>query len=42
MSNIMLPSSPDKDLKRIRGCMEEMSNSFTRMDAEREFPKGSN
>ena len=38
MSNIILPSS-DKDLKRIRGCMEEMSNSFTRMEAERDFQK---
>ena len=38
MSNIILPSSPE-DLKRIRGCMEEMSNSFTRMEAERDFQK---
>ena len=38
MSNIILPSSPE-DLKRIRGCMEEMSNSYTRMDGERSFQK---
>jgi len=38
MSNIMIPSS-DADKKRIRGCMEEMSNSFTRMEAERDFQK---
>ena len=38
MSNIILPSSPE-DLKRVRGCMEEMSNSFTRMEAERDFQK---
>ena len=34
----MIPSS-DADKKRIRGCMEEMSNSFTRMEAERDFQK---
>ena len=38
MSNIILPSSPE-DMKRVRGCMEEMSNSFTRMEAERDFQK---
>ena len=38
MSNVILPSSPE-DLKRIRGCMEEMSNSYTRMTAERDFQK---
>lgn len=38
MSNVILPTS-DADKKRIRGCMEEMSNSFTRMEAERDFQK---
>jgi hypothetical protein len=38
MSNIILPSS-DADKQRIRGCMEEMSNSYTRMAAERDFQK---
>jgi hypothetical protein len=36
MSNIILPSS-DSDKERIKGCMEEISNSYTRMEAEREF-----
>jgi|TARA_B110000285_G_scaffold217468_1_gene265863 hypothetical protein len=36
MSNIIIPSSP-KDLARIKGAMEEVSNSFTRMEAERSF-----
>ena len=34
MSNI--PSSPN-DLARIKGAMQEVSNSFTRMEAERSF-----
>jgi hypothetical protein len=38
MSNIILPSS-DSDKDRIRGCMEEVSNAYTRMEAEREFIK---
>ena len=36
MSNIIIPSSP-KDLARIKGAMQEVSNSFTRMEAERSF-----
>lgn len=38
MSNIILPSS-DSDKQRIKGCMEEISNSYTRMEAERSFIK---
>ena len=38
MSNVIIPSS-DEDKKRIKGCIEEISNSMTRMDAEREFIK---
>ena len=38
MSNIILPSS-DSDKQRIKGCMEEISNSYTRMEAERDFIK---
>ena len=36
MSNIIIPSRP-KDLARIKGAMQEVSNSFTRMEAERSF-----
>jgi len=38
MSNVIIPSS-DEDKKRIKGAMEEMSNSFTRVEAERSFQK---
>lgn len=38
MSNIILPSS-DTDKQRIKSCMEEISNAYTRMEAEREFIK---
>lgn len=38
MSNIILPSS-DEDKKRIRGCFDEISNSFLRQEAERDFQK---
>ena len=38
MSNIILPSS-DEDKKRIKDCMDEVSNSYTRMEAERDFIK---
>jgi|TARA_A200000159_G_C7266079_1_gene315122 archaellum component FlaC len=38
MSNVIIPSS-DEDKKRIKGCIEEISNSMTRMDAERDFIK---
>ena len=37
-SNVIIPSS-DEDKKRIKGCIEEISNSMTRMAAEREFIK---
>ena len=38
MTNIIIPSS-DEDRKKIRGCMEEISNSYTRVEAERDFVK---
>ena len=38
MSNVIIPAS-DEDKKRIKGCIEEISNSMTRMAAEREFIK---
>ena len=38
MSNVIIPSS-DEDRKRIRGAMEEISNSYTRTEAERDFVK---
>jgi archaellum component FlaC len=36
--SIIIPSSPE-DRKRIQACMSEISNSLTRMDAERDFIK---
>lgn len=38
MSNIILPTS-DSDKKRIKDCMVEISNSYTRQEAERSFIK---
>ena len=38
MSGIIIPSSPE-DRKRIKDCMEELSNSFTRVEGERDFAK---
>lgn len=38
MSGIIIPSSPE-DRKRIKDCMEELSNSFTRTEGERDFVK---
>lgn len=38
MSGIIIPSSPE-DRARIKSCMEELSNSFTRTEAERDFVK---
>jgi len=38
MTNVRIPSS-DEDRKRIRGAMEEISNSYTRTEAERDFVK---
>ena len=38
MSNVIIPTS-DEDRKRIRGAMEEISNSYTRVEAERDFVK---
>jgi DNA-binding NarL/FixJ family response regulator len=38
MTNVIIPSS-DEDRKRIRGAMEEISNSYTRTEAERDFVK---
>lgn len=36
MSNIIVPSSPE-DRKAIKGAMEEISNAYTRIEAERDF-----
>jgi hypothetical protein len=38
MSNVIIPSS-DEDKKRIKGCIEEISNAMTMMDAQRTFIK---
>lgn len=38
MTNVIIPTS-DEDRKRIRGAMEEISNSYTRTEAERDFVK---
>lgn len=36
MSNIIIPSSPE-DRKAIKGAMDEISNAYTRIEAERDF-----
>jgi|TARA_B110000908_G_scaffold172587_1_gene241050 archaellum component FlaC len=38
MSNVIIPSSPE-DIKRIKGCIEEISNAMTLMSAQRDFIK---
>jgi len=38
MTSIIIPSS-EADRKRIKDCMEEISNSYLRQEAEREFVK---
>jgi len=38
MSNLVIPSD-DETKKRIRGALEEISNSMTRMGAERDLIK---
>lgn len=38
MSGIIIPSSVE-DRKRIKKCMEEISTSYTRTEAERDFVK---
>jgi hypothetical protein len=38
MTGIIIPSS-DHDKKRIKECMQEISNSYLRQEAEREFVK---
>lgn len=38
MSNIALPSSPE-DRKKIMSAIQEISNSFTRIEAERDLIK---
>jgi archaellum component FlaC len=37
-SNVIIPSSVE-DKKRIKGCIEEISNSLTRIDSEKAFIK---
>ena len=38
MSNVIIPSSLE-DRKKIRGALEEISNSLTRIEAERSLIK---
>jgi len=38
MTNIIIPSSVE-DRKRIKDCMDEISNSYLRQEAERTFVK---
>jgi hypothetical protein len=38
MTNIIIPSSP-ADRKRIKDCMDEISLSFLRQEAEKDFVK---
>ena len=38
MTNVIIPSS-EEDRKRIKDAMEEISNSYTRTEAERDFVK---
>ena len=38
MSNVIIPSSPE-DRKKIRQALEEISNSLTRIEAERDLIK---
>ena len=38
MTNVIIPTS-EEDRKRIRDAMEEISNSYTRTEAERDFVK---
>jgi|TARA_A200000159_G_scaffold136520_1_gene136172 hypothetical protein len=37
-NSIIIPSS-DADKQRIKGAMEEISNAYTRIEAERDFIK---
>jgi hypothetical protein len=37
-TNVIIPSS-EEDRKRIKDAMEEISNSYTRTEAERDFVK---
>jgi len=38
MSNVIVPSSPE-DRKKIRNALQEISNSLTRIEAERDMIK---
>jgi archaellum component FlaC len=37
-TDVIVPSNPE-DLKRIKDAMQEISNSFTRIEAEKDFQK---
>jgi len=37
-TDVIVPSSPE-DLKRIKDAMQEISNSFTRIESEKDFQK---
>lgn len=38
VETIVIPSSP-ADLKKIKGCLQEISDSMTRIEAEKDFIK---
>lgn len=38
MANVIIPSSPD-DRQKIKGALEEFSNSLTRIEAEQDLQK---
>lgn len=38
MTSVIIPST-DADKKRIKDCMDEISNSYLRQEAERDFIK---
>lgn len=37
-TDVIVPSNPE-DLKRIKDAMQEISNSFTRIESEKDFQK---
>ena len=39
VSNTIIIPSSDADRQRMKGAMEEISNSYTRIEAERDFIK---
>jgi len=39
MTNTIIVPSSVEDRKKIKACMQEISNSYTRIDAEKDFIK---